>query len=45
MSLLQNSIFCHSRNAFERESGFIQVKTISPIESFGDDRQFCKRLR
>ncbi len=35
---------CHSRRALERESGFLQAETISPIESFGDDKHFCKRL-
>jgi len=30
---------------FNRESGFIEAKTISPIEAFRDDRLFCKRMK
>ena len=48
---MQKSQFCHSRSDSERESGSNCLKNhirprmpVSGIETFGDDKQFCKRL-
>jgi hypothetical protein len=51
MRLLQKSQFCHSRSDSERKSGSNCLKNhirprmlVSGIETFGDDKQFCKSL-
>jgi len=44
MSLLQKYKKVVIPALFKRESGVLLEETISPIEHFGDDREFCKRL-